>query len=211
MQAAQKASPAQRRQESLQRNLARVRKSIKRLMTAYQEDLLSLDELRSRMPDLRQRERAMQAELQSIATQAQDRTPLLRLAETLSAFLLRLRSSAETLDLTERQRIVRLLVKEVLVGEDAIIIRHSIPVTSPPRNDESPKSGKSVISEGKGYLLRSGRDHPALRDATSTVGFQHDLQQVHHVRVIHTTYHLVQQPVVPDIVKVAAQVDVYDA
>jgi hypothetical protein len=26
-------------------------------------------------------------------------------------------------------------------------------------------------------------DHPALRDATSTVGFQHDLQQVHHVIV----------------------------
>jgi site-specific DNA recombinase len=165
LEAAQKSSPTKRRQESLQRDLARVRKSIERLMTAYQEDLLPLDELRVRMPDLRQRERAMHAELQSIATQAQDRTFLLRLAETLSAFLLRLRSAAETLDLTERQRIVRLLVKEVLVGEDAIIIRHSIPVTSPPRNDETPKSGKSVISEGKGYLLRSGRYHSALRRA----------------------------------------------
>src|SRR5262249_38291207 len=46
-----------------------------------------------------------------------------------------------------------------------IIIRHSIPVRSPPRNDESPKSGKSGISEGKSYLLRSGRNHPALRGA----------------------------------------------
>jgi hypothetical protein len=59
---AQKAFPTQRRQESLQRDLTRVHKSMERLMTAYQEDLLSLDELRSRMPDLRQRKsRAMPA------------------------------------------------------------------------------------------------------------------------------------------------------
>jgi site-specific DNA recombinase len=155
--AAQKASPTKRRQESLQRDLTRVRKSIERLMTAYQEDLLSLDELRSRMPDLRQRERARQAELQSIATHAQDRAGYLRLAETLLAFLSRLRSSAKTLDVTERQRIVRLLVKEVIVGEDAIIIRHSVPITSPPRDDRSPKSGKSDASKSQSYLLRSVR------------------------------------------------------
>ena len=156
LEAAHKASPTQRRQESLQRDLTRVRKSIERLMTAYQEDLLSLDELRTRMPDLRQRERAMRAELHAIAAQSQDRAAYLRLAETLSAFLSRLRSSAKTLDITERQRIVRLLVKEVLVGEDAIIIRHSLPITAPPsRTDEPSKSSKSGASKSKSYLLSS--------------------------------------------------------
>ena len=157
LEAAQKASPTQRRQESLQRDLTRIRKSMERLMTAYQEDLLSLDELRSKMPDLRQRERAVQGELQSIATQAQDRASYLRLAETLSAFLSRLRSSAKALDIAERQRIVRLLVKEVLVGEDAIVIRHSVPVALAPRGDQSPKSSKSGTSTSNSYLLRSGR------------------------------------------------------
>ena len=52
------------------------------------------------------------------------------LAETLSAFLTRLRASAETLDILERQRIVRLLVKEVLVSDDSIVIRHCIPVAA---------------------------------------------------------------------------------
>ena len=146
LEAARKASPTQRRQESLQRDLTRVRKSMERLMTAYQEDLLSLDELRSRMPDLRQRERAMQAELQSIATQAHNRTAYLRLAETLSAFLSRLRSSAKTLDVAERQRIIRLLVKEVIVDEDAIVIRHSLPITSTFTDDEPPKSRRSGAS-----------------------------------------------------------------
>jgi len=176
LEAAQKASPTQRRQESLQRDLARVRKSMERLMTAYQEDLLSLDELRSRMPDLRQRERAMQAELQSIATQAHNRAAYLRLAETLSAFLSRLRSSAKTLDVAERQRIVRLLVKEVIVGEDAIIIRHSVPVTSTPSDDEPPKSSKSGTSKGKSYLLRSGRHYTSLRSSRRA---RHDAAVLH--------------------------------
>ena len=165
LEAARKASPTQRRQESLQRDLTRVRKSMERLMTAYQEDLLSLDELRSRMPDLRQRERAMQAELQSIATQAHNRTAYLRLAETLSAFLSRLRSSAKTLDVAERQRIIRLLVKEVIVDEDAIVIRHSLPITSTFTDDEPPKSRRSGASKGESYLLRSGRHQPDSRES----------------------------------------------
>ena len=148
LEAAQNAAPTKRRQDALQRDLARVRKSMERLMTAYQEDLVSLDELRSRMPDLRQREQAAHAELQSITTQAQDRASYLRLAETLAAFLGRLRSSAETLDILERQRIVRLLVKEILVADDAITIRHSIPVTAnSPHNEEPPKSSKFGASK----------------------------------------------------------------
>jgi site-specific DNA recombinase len=158
LEVAQKASPTQRRQESLQRDLARTRRSKERLMTAYQEDLLSLDELRNRMPELRQREQAMHAELQSIVTQTQERAAQLRLAETLSAFLSRLRSSANTLDVIERQRIVRLLVKEILVSDDAIIIRHSIPVTTSSAGDDGPsKSSNSGKPDGKSYLLRSGR------------------------------------------------------
>jgi site-specific DNA recombinase len=163
LEAAQNAAPTKRRQEALQRDLTRVRKSMERLMTAYQEDLVSLEELRSRMPDLRQREQAAHAQLQLIAIQAQDRASYLRLAETLAAFLGRLRSSAETLDILERQRIVRLLVKEILVADDAITIRHSIPVTpNSPHNDEPPKSSKFGASKQEGYLLRSGRHAGSL-------------------------------------------------
>jgi site-specific DNA recombinase len=157
--AAQTANPAKQREKALQRDLARRRKSMDRLLTAYQEDLLSLDELRRRMPELRQRERALQAELQSILDQVNDRAVYLRLAETLSGFLARLRTSADTLDIQERQRIVRLLVKEVLIGEENIVIRHSIPLSSTPPNDSDPQpppSG-SGAPDDRSYLLRSGR------------------------------------------------------
>src|SRR5208337_2796846 len=55
------------------------------------------------------------------------------------------------------------------------------------------------------------RDNPALRNALFAVGFEHHLQQVHHVAIVHPLGHLRQQPIVPDIVEIAAQVDVDDA
>jgi site-specific DNA recombinase len=165
--AARMADPTKQRERTLERDLARVRKSADRLITAYQEDLLSLDELRRRMPELRQRENSMHAELQSIRDQVNDRTAYLRLVETLSAFLNRLRASAETLDVQERQRIVRLLVKDVLVGDDMITIRHSIPTPSrSPSDDDPPGSpGDRASPSGGSYLLRSGRHDPALGNA----------------------------------------------
>ena len=54
--AAREADPAKRREETLRRELVRIRKSTDRLLTAYQEGLLSLEELRERMPNLRRRD-----------------------------------------------------------------------------------------------------------------------------------------------------------
>ena len=82
------------------------------------------------MPELRQREHASQTELDSILDQISDRAIYLRLAETLSDFLTRLRTSADTLDIQERQRIARLVIKDILVGDETIVIRHSIPLSS---------------------------------------------------------------------------------
>ena len=150
--AARSCDPTRKREQSLQRELTHVGKGIDRLLNAYQEGLLSIEQLRERMPLLRQRQQAFQTELQAIADQTGDRAALLRLAETLTAFLARLRSAAETLSVTERQRIVRLLVKDVLVGEDTITIRHSIPIPSRP-----PQNGGSHSSDGQNYLLCTGR------------------------------------------------------
>src|SRR6266852_8283800 len=126
--AARSSNPTKKREQSLQRELAHVGKGIERLLSAYQEALMSIEQLRERMPPLRQREQALRAELRAIADQTCDQATFLRLAETLAAFLGRLRSTADTLDVMERQRIVRLVVKEVLIGEDHIVIRHSIPI-----------------------------------------------------------------------------------
>jgi site-specific DNA recombinase len=164
---ARSSDPTKKREQSLQRELTRVGKGIERLLNAYQEELFSLEQLRERMPLLRQREHALRAELQAIADQAADRVTFLRLAETLAAFLGRLRSAADTLDVIERQRIVRLVVKEILIGDDTIVIRHCIPVglAPPPESGPPTPARPHGASGGRSYLLRSGSKRPALRRA----------------------------------------------
>ena len=175
LQAARKSSPTQRRLETLSRDLIRVRKSMELLLTAYQEELLSLDELRVRMPPLRQREQAMQTELQAVNHQTADRAAYLQLAETLTAFLERLRSNADTLDIGQRQRIMRLLVKEVIVGKDLITIKHSIPGQPRPTGG-NPQSSKPSIQHNttqidKSYPLCKGRDLTvAIKSLFTSIG-----------------------------------------
>ena len=152
LEAARSADPTKKREQSLQRELTQVGKGIERLLNAYQEGLLSIEQLRDRMPLLRQRERAVRTEIQAIVDQTADRAAFLRLAETLTSFLARLRNAADTLSVTERQRIVRLVVKEVLIGENTIVIRHSIPIpSSPPHNDGTQPQDQP------NYLLCKGR------------------------------------------------------
>jgi site-specific DNA recombinase len=174
--AAREADPTKRRDEALRRDLVRIRKAIDRLLTAYQEGLLPIEELRERMPELRRREQASNAELQAIADQSVTRAAYLRLAETLNTFLTRLRSSAGALDVSERQRIMRLLVKEVLVGDDKIIIRHCIPL--PNRSGDGPPDGaiNTAPPGTEGYLLRSRSHDPSLR---SSCRARHDAAVLH--------------------------------
>ena len=167
LEVARQTHPAQRRQETLHRDLARVQKSMERLLTAYQEDLLSLAELRRRMPALRQRELALHAEVESLSAQFSDQAAYLRLAETLSAFLGRMRENVHTLDIAERQRIVRLLVKEVVVSSDSITIRHSIPTPVPSSGNPDDSSTLHQSSEGQ----RSAASYPlCTRSDQSGVG-----------------------------------------
>ena len=161
--AARSADPTKKREQALQRDLTHVGKGIERLLNAYQEGLLSIEHLRERMPVLRQREQRFRAELQALIDQRNDRAAFLRLAETLIAFLARLHRAAETLSISERQRIVRLVVKEVLIGDDSITIRHSIPIPSgPTQNDGGP-------SPKENYLLCKGSDISADRERVSTL------------------------------------------
>ena len=97
-----------------------------KLLDAYQEHLLSLGELRKRMPPLRKRQATLDAELKSLEANAlyqeQNKTPIL----SIESFLEHLRITADKLTIENKRKILQLLVNEILVAEDAIIINHSI-------------------------------------------------------------------------------------
>jgi site-specific DNA recombinase len=163
VEAARKADPLKQRQESLHREQARLEKSMDRLLNAYQEGLVSLGQLRSRMPELRKQQQAVQTELQSLETVGTDPAQCLRLVESLADFRSRLQTRADTLEVVERQKILRLLVKEILVGKETLTIRHSIRIpTGDPDPSGMPRPPHVAPQTPKPqpdpyYLLRSGR------------------------------------------------------
>jgi site-specific DNA recombinase len=109
----------------------RIERTIRRMLQAYQDELLTLDELRERLPAVRHRQSAVRAQLAELEAQAVDQAVYLQLADTVDGFLARLRATAEQSSVPERQRVVRLLVHEILVTPERILIRHSIPTSTP--------------------------------------------------------------------------------
>ena len=139
--------PAARRREALERDLTRANQAVERLIEAYQEQLISLEELRARTPALRRRQTMLQAQLDNLDAELHDAETYLQLADTLDGFLGRLADGLDQLDIAEQQRILRLVVREVLIGgdDDTITIRHSIPTPNGGPNGSYPLRGSSPL------------------------------------------------------------------
>ena len=158
---ARASDPVTRRRTQLELALAKAAASITAMIQAYSEQLVTIDELRARMPDLRGRETSLRGQLAALDAQAADRDAYLKLADDLEGFLARLRGTAGTATMEERRRVLRLLVKDVLIGPEKITIRHRIPVREPAgsgggHHDTTDTEGDMRPS----YELCWGRDQP---------------------------------------------------
>jgi len=161
---ARASDPVTRQRKQLELALAKAATSVTAMIEAYSEQLITIDELRAKMPHLRAREAGLRSQLAALDTQAADRDAYLKLADDLDGFLAQLRGSAATTSIRERQRVLRLLVKDVLIGPDKITIRHRIPV-----RERTASGGHHDTTDTEGdmrqsYALCWGRDHLPVRD-----------------------------------------------
>ena len=157
IQEARNSNPTKARKETLVHEIARIKNGIDRLLDAYQEGLVQLPELRGRVQGLRKKDSALTSELQSIESRMVDEEMYLQLVGRIEDFLSRVRQSAESLNVLDRQKILRLVVKEILVSGDTVTIKHSIPTTStcPDPKATPDQSGQTNVPS---YLL-CGRSH----------------------------------------------------
>ena len=125
---ARTSDPVIRQRTQIELALAKAATSVTAMVEAFSEQLITIDELRAKMPDLRAREANLKSQLDALDARAADRDAYLKLAGDLEGFLATLRGKAVAASTEERQRILRLLVKDVLVGPEKITIRHRIPV-----------------------------------------------------------------------------------
>ena len=157
---ARTSDPVTRKRGQLEQALAKTGTSIAAMITAFSEQLLTIDELRARMPALRARETGLKDQIAALDAQAADRDAYLRLAGDLEGFLARLRGSSATATVEDRQRVLRAVVQDILIGPEKITIRHRIPVREPAsgggHHDKTDTEGDMRESS----LLRWGRDQP---------------------------------------------------
>jgi DNA invertase Pin-like site-specific DNA recombinase len=175
---ARTADPAVTQRQRLELALAKATKAITNMIEAFQEQLLTIDELRGRMPDLRARETSLRGQIEALDAQLADRELYLKLADNLDRFLAQLRDKADVSSVEERQRVLRLVVKDILIGPDKITIRHRIPVRDDANAGHSDSEAEPAAEgdHSPSYPLRWGRGRRALWGARTRLGGHPTLQ-----------------------------------
>jgi site-specific DNA recombinase len=161
---ARSSDPAVRERQRLDSALAKASSGIARMIEAFGEQLITIDELRARMPDLRARETNLRNQIQALDAQLADREAYLALATDLEGFLSQLHTRAETSTLDERRRVLKLLVKDVLIGPEKITIRHRIPLRERTTSDAQHTGSTDTEGEHPAHCpVRWGRADSTLR------------------------------------------------
>src|SRR4051794_9180711 len=133
------------------------------MIEAFGEQLITIDELRARMPDLRAREANLRNQIHALDAQLADREAYLALAADLHGFLTQLHTRAETSTPDERRRVLKLLVKDVLIGPEKITIRHRIPLRERTTTDAQPDSIDTEGEHPEHCPVRWGRNYAGTR------------------------------------------------
>ena len=158
LEVARTSDPVTSQRTRLQAALAKAAASITAMIEAYSEQLITIDELRARMPHLRARETNLRGQLDAVDAQAADRDAYLKLAGDLEGFLTQLQGNAATATVEDRQRVLRLLVKDILIGPEKITIRHRIPTRADRSGARQRDPGPDTEGDHRAdYLLRWGR------------------------------------------------------
>jgi site-specific DNA recombinase len=206
------ANPVAQQRKRLDTALAKTSNAIAGMIEAFGEQLITIDELRARMPDLRTREANLRNQIEALDNQLVDRAAYLKLASHLEGFLTQLNTKAELSTVDERQRVLRLLVKDVLVGPDKITIRHRIPIRERATDNAKPTADADTEDDHAGHCpLRWGREDASLRrpgvgvltvaDLGEDASLEKRLNQTQHPLVLDPAPHAVHQGHVVDRVK----------
>lgn len=155
--------------DALDRQIARLRRGIDRLIDGYAEEIIDAKEFKPRLAALKHRMERLEVERDAATAQADVERTLQLVIGRLSDFAARVRTGMNELDWLGRREIIRALVRRIEIGRDEIEVVFRIPGTPPPSDEGSGRDspGKSDRSPavarqhcGRGYRA-ARRGHPA--------------------------------------------------
>jgi len=147
-----KASPVLKQKEAILRQRNKLSQSMDKLLDAYQEGLITIGQLRIRMPELQKRVNATEKELENLKNHELALDQRLQYLDA-ESFISQLGMNVNQLDIKEKKKILRLLVKEVVVGDDVVDIRHSIPLKET-KNEQNDKSYQLCTRSAKSAAVQ---------------------------------------------------------
>jgi site-specific DNA recombinase len=117
------------RLEELNLELKRVIIQRDKLLDAYQQtECLSMDEFRRRMQNLNKHKEHIEKALENHKASEIMRQSHNEILMTLDQCVDRINKSSNSLEIGEKQKILRLLIDEIILGDDEVLIKHSIPL-----------------------------------------------------------------------------------
>ena len=131
-----KSEPIMERQEILKKKIAVLNHESNRLLDAYQEGCIILSELKTRMSEIKKKINTYNQDL-STELSGLNQKQLLELNTAVSFFSKRLKDSYETLSIEEKRKILRILIKEILIGKEGITINHILPIQQNSHADQN--------------------------------------------------------------------------
>lgn len=151
IEATKNGSPVIHQKIVIEKQKTKLMLSMDKLLDAYQEGLISISQLRKRIPELQKRVNATKKELENLKTHELALDQRLQLLDK-ESFISQIDQKVDHLDIKEKKKILRLLVKEIVVGDDIIEIKHSIPLKEEAENENN----------GKSYQLCTRRAQPVI-------------------------------------------------
>ena len=122
-----KTNPLCNQKSILVKQEAKTMKAMDKLLDAYQEGLIPIDQLRKRMPELQKRVNETIKQIQDIQAHEVTYGERLELLD-FTSFTKQLELNLEDVDILTKRKIMKLLIKEIVVDSETIHIHHSIPV-----------------------------------------------------------------------------------
>ena len=108
--------------------LEQVERQKRRLLDAYQTEVIELDELETRLQVLDQQRQALEQHLIELEQLAQQQARQEALASDVTQFCENIRSVLQSPTPEEQQQVLRLVVDHILVGKEQLTIKHIIPL-----------------------------------------------------------------------------------
>lgn len=136
------------KRQEIEKEIFRLNKAKDKLLDAYQDgDCLTLDDLKKRVRVIEKQRIANENALKGIQAKSLQEEKCIALKRSMEYFLKSLDES-HSLDVKEKQKVIRLLVDEVRLSQESIEITHCIPIPTQPSDFST-----NVLLRPDGYVF----------------------------------------------------------